>query len=295
MNPYAAVFPPMPTPFAGDTIDDAAIRANIARWLAAGVGGVVALGTNGEAPLLDERESDQVIAAARSAVPGDRLLIAGTGRESTRATIDATRRAASLGADAVLVRTPSFFKTRMTSSAFVAHYRAVADASPVPVLLYNFPALTGVNLQPDTVARLTDHPNIAGMKESSNDAAQLAALVDVAPAGFSILAGSAPSLIAALSVGAVGAILAVACVLPEACVRLQQLFFDGRLEEAREAQRRLTPLARLVTSVHGIPGLKAAMNVAGLVGGETRMPLAPAGREAVAQIRAEFERVREVV
>ncbi len=245
---FAAVFPPMPTPFANGEVDARAIAHNIGRWLAAGVGGIVALGTNGEAPLLDEAEADHVIEVARAAVPRDRTLIAGTGRESTRATIDATRRAAALGADAVLVRTPSFYKGRMTPDAFVTHYTAVADASPVPVLLYNFLAVTGVNLGPETVARLAEHPNIAGMKESGSEMAQIAGLLDTVPPAFSIIAGSAPSFYASLCMGARGGILALACVAPEPCVRLFQAAIAGRHAEARELQKRLTPLARLVTT-----------------------------------------------
>src|SRR5690349_6154550 len=137
----AGVFPPMATPFNGrGQVDARAITANVERWLARGVRGIVALGSNGEAPLLDERESDDVIAAARAAVPADRLLIAGTGRESTRGTVDASRRAQALGADAVLVRTPSYFKPRMTTEVLVHHYTHVADALEIPVLLYNYPA-----------------------------------------------------------------------------------------------------------------------------------------------------------
>ena len=206
-----------------------------------------------------------------------------------------TRRAASIGADAVLVRTPSFFKGRMTSEVFVRHYTAVADASPVPVLLYNFPAVTGVNLLPDAVARLADHPNITGMKESGSDMAQIAALVDAVPPAFSIIAGSAPALYASLCVGARGGILAVACIAPELCLRVLEAATQGRHADAREIQKRITPLARLVTTAHGVPGLKAAMDVCGYVGGEPRQPLAPASAEAVNQIRAELAHVQEAV
>ena len=292
---FSTIFPPMPTPFARGEVDARAIARNIEQWLRAGLGGIVALGSNGEAPLLDEAESDRVIEAARGAVPRDRVLIAGTGRESTRATIDATRRAAALGADAVLVRTPSFFKGRMTPDAFVRHYTAVADDSPVPVLLYNFPAVTGVNLAPDTVGRLSEHPNIAGMKESGSDAAQVAALVDAVPSTFSIIAGSAPALYASLCLGARGGILAVASVAPELCMRLFNAATEGRHADAREIQMRLTPLARLVTTTHGVPGLKAAMDLCGYVGGEPRPPLAPVGADAINQLRAELARVQEAV
>jgi 4-hydroxy-2-oxoglutarate aldolase len=281
----------MATPFDDGEVDTKAIATNIGRWLPSGIGGVVALGSNGEAPFLDEQESDRVVGAARAALPGDRLLIAGTGRESTRGTIDASRRAAALGADAVLVRTPSYFKGRMTHDAFVRHYTAVADASPVPVLLYNYPAVTGVNLAPETVGRLGEHGNIVGIKETGTDAAQLAAFADAARGGFSLIAGTAPTFYAALCLGAVGGILAAACVVPGLCVRLHQAVRQGRHADARDLQRQLTPIARLVTSVHGVPGLKAAMDLAGYVGGEPRAPLAPAPADAVAQIRAELSRL----
>ena len=277
----------MCTPFdAGGEVDPAAMRSNVGRWNGTGIRGVVALGSNGEAPLLDEKESDAVIAAAREALSGDRLLLAGTGRESTRGTIDASRRAASLGADAVLVRTPSYFKPRMTADAFVAHYTAVADGVPVPVLLYNYPAVTGLTLTVDAVARLARHPNVIGIKETSTDAAQIAAFVD-ASAGedFAVLAGSAPGFYAALCLGARGAILAAACVVPRMCVRLFDAYRAGRHDEARELQRRLIPIAQAVTSGHGVAGLKAAMEAAGYTGGNPRSPLGPASADGVRAIR----------
>jgi 4-hydroxy-2-oxoglutarate aldolase len=291
---FAAVFPPMATSFSNDDVDEKSIASNIDRWLRAGLGGVVALGSNGEAPLLGEDESDRVIGAARAAVPRGKLLIAGTGRESTRATIAATRRAAALGADAVLVRTPSYYKGRMTPDAFVRHYTAVADASPIPVLLYNYPAVTGVNLAPETLATLAEHGNIAGVKETGSDAAQLGAYVDVSPSTFSVIAGSAPTFYASLCLGAVGGILAAACVVPELCVRLHAMTAAGQHAEARELQRQLTPIARLVTTTYGVPGLKAAMDFAGYKGGAPRAPLAPLAAEALAQIRAELARLEEV-
>jgi 4-hydroxy-2-oxoglutarate aldolase len=290
----AAVFPPMVTPFHDDEVDARAIARNITQWVRAGVGGVVAVGSNGEAPLLDDDESDRVVEAARDALGRDRLLIAGTGRESTRGTIAACARAARIGADAVLVRTPSYFKARMTHEAFVRHYTAVADSSPVPVLLYNYPAVTGVNLAPDTVARLAEHPNIAGMKETGTDTAQFAAFVEAAPPPFAVMAGSAPVFYAWLCVGATGGVLAVACVAPEACVRLLDLTLAGRHEAARDLQRELTPLARLVTTSHGVPGLKVAMDAAGFIGGSPRSPLVPPPPHAIEQIRTEVNRMRKI-
>jgi 4-hydroxy-2-oxoglutarate aldolase len=290
---FAAVFPPMSTPFADDEVDVKAIASNIARWLQAGVGGVVALGSNGEAPLLGDDESDRVVAAAREAIPAGRLLIAGTGRESTRDTIAASKRAASLGADAVLVRTPAYFKSRMTHEAFVRHYSSVADAVRVPVLLYNYPAVTGVNLLPETIGRLAEHPNIAGVKETGSDAGQMAAYVDQAPARFSVICGSMPVFYASLGLGAVGGIVALACVKPDLCVRIFQAFRDGRHDEARRLQREATPLARLITTGFGVPGLKAAMDLAGYHGGAPREPLSPAPPQAIEQIKTELHRLEQ--
>src|SRR5258706_693327 len=211
----AGVYAPIPTPFDDrDRVDTTRLKKALTKWAARPLAGFVVLGSNGEAVLMDDVESDHAIAAARDAVPREKRFIVGTGRESTQATINATKRAAEHGADAVLVRTPGFFKAQMTNDAFVRHYTAVADASPVPVLLYNFTALTGVNLLPAAVSRLAAHPNIAGMKESGGDVAQIADLVSGTPDDFIVLAGTALNFYPALCVGATGGILALACVLP---------------------------------------------------------------------------------
>ena len=291
---FAGVYAPVPTPFDDrDRVDTARLKKALTKWAARPLAGFVVLGSNGEAVLMDDLESDQVIAAARDAVPREKRFIVGTGRESTQATIKATKRAAEHGADAVLVRTPGFFKTQMTDDAFVRHYTAVADASPVPVLLYNFTALTGVNLLPAAVVRLAAHPNIIGMKESGGDMAQVADLVSLTPGGFNVLAGSAPTFYAALCVGAVGGILALGCAAPDACVRLFDLTRAGQHGEAIALQRRLVPLARLLGATHGVPGLKAALNLLGYDVGVPRPPLAPLAdavmpvlREALAQFEA---------
>ena len=289
------VFAPIPTPFDRDhRVDIARLRVALARWVSTSLAGFVVLGSNGEAVLLDDDEADLVIAAARESVPRGRPLIAGAGRESTRAAVGAAKRAADLGADAVLVRTPGFFKPQMTSDAFVRHYTAVADASPVPVLLYNFTALTGVNLLPEAVSRLAAHPNIAGMKESGGDVAQIADLVSGTPDDFSVLAGSASTFYAALCVGAVGGILALGCVVPEACARLYQLTNDGRHDQARALQQQLVPLAKLLGSAYGVPGLKAALNLVGCDVGVPRPPLAPVTDAALMALREALRAFEEV-
>ena len=279
------MFVPMPTPFRAGEVDAAAVGGNVRRWIAAGLGGIVALGTNGEAALLDEDESVRVVEAARPAVPRDRVLIAGAGHESTRATIAAARRLAAAGADAVLVKTPYTYRNHVPPAGLIAHYTAVADASPVPVLLYNFPASTGVNLAPDTVAALARHPNVAGMKETSTDGAQFADLSAVVPERFTLLCGAAPGVFPALCAGAKGAIIAVAAILPSLCLKLLADVRDGRYPEARAIQHRITPLARAVTTTHGIPGLKAALDLAGFVGGDPRPPLMAVSDDTRERIR----------
>jgi 4-hydroxy-2-oxoglutarate aldolase len=292
---FAGAFPPIATPFnGGGQLDPDALRSNVVRLVDRGVRGIVALGSNGEAPLLDEDESDRVVEAVREAVPRERLLIAGTGRESTRATIDASRRAQKLGADAVLVRTPSYFKPRMTPDALAFHYTHVADSLEIPVLLYNYPAVTGITFTPDTVGRLAEHPNIVGIKETSTDAGQIAAYIDASRGqDFAVLAGSAPAFYSALTLGAVGGILAVCCVVPRACVALFEAFTRGDHASSRELQRRLVPLAQAVTSGHGVPGLKVAMELAGYVGGPPRHPLMPASAEARTAIATQVQALAE--
>jgi 4-hydroxy-2-oxoglutarate aldolase len=280
-----SVFPPMPTPFANGDLDVPAIGTNIARWMAAGLGGVVVLGTNGEAALLDDEESDRVVEAARPHVPRDRVLIAGVGRESTRATIAAASRAARAGADAVLVRTPSFYRAHVPPAALAAHYTAIADASPVPILLYNYPAFTGVTLSADLIGRLAQHSNIVGIKETSTDGAQFIDMAAVVPERFTILAGSAPGAYTGLCAGARGAILAIACVLPGLCLQLLALTCAGRHAEALAMQQRLTPVARAVTTGFGIAGLKGAMDLVGYKGGDPRPPLTPLAPDALETIR----------
>ena len=250
--------------------------------------GLVVLGSNGEAAQLEDEEADRIVEIVRAGVPSSRPLMAGTGRESTRATIAATRRAAAAGVDAALVRTPSFFKPQMTTDAFVRHYSEVADASPVPVLLYNVTLYTGVNLLPDAVERLAVHPNIVGIKESGSDVGQMAEYVARTPDEFTVLAGSATTLVHALCAGCDGAILALASLVPDECVRMMALVAEQRLEEARALQRRLMPLARSVGSTYGVPGLKAALELLGYAGGPPRPPLRAVSSEIIDIIRGQI-------
>ena len=284
------IFPPIPTTFdAGGAVDTRAITANVSRWMATGLAGILALGSNGEAVLLDEAESDRVLAAAREAVPAGKLLIAGTGRESTRAAVDACRRAAALGADLALVRPPAYYKGQMTPDVLIEHFRRVAEASPIPVLLYNLPA-TGVVLTLPVVTAVADHPNVVGMKETSPELERLGQFTAIG-GGFAVLSGWAPVIYPAVTIGAAGGILAVANVLPNQCVALHEHAAAGRHAEALALQRLITPLAQLVSSIHGIAGLKAALDMLGYHGGPTRAPLQPVSdraRDEIARALAPF-------
>jgi 4-hydroxy-2-oxoglutarate aldolase len=291
MKRFAGIFTPITTPFRNDELDEAGLRSNVAQWMRTPLHGLVVLGSNGEAPQLEDSEADRAIEIVRAGVPPEKLLIAGTGRESTKATIAATKRAASLGADAVLVRTPAFFKSQMTSDIFVRHYTEVADASPVPVLLYNVTMFTGVNLMPDAVERLAQHPNIPGMKDSGTDVAHISECVNRTPDDFVVLAGAAPTLFLSFCAGCDGAILAVASLLPDMCVELWQAVRDHRIAEARELQRRILPIARSVGSVYGVAGLKAALDLVGLAGGQPRPPLRPAPSSVIETLRAQLAEV----
>jgi 4-hydroxy-2-oxoglutarate aldolase len=278
----------VPTPFDAATgdVDLAALRTQLERLTAAPLAGALVLGSNAEAGLLDQAESDAIIETARAVVPRDRVLIAGTGRESTRATMAACRRAADLGADVVLVRAPSFFKSQMTDEALVSHYRAVADSSPAPVMLYNVPGMAGFSLTLPTVRALADHPNVIGIKETSNDLERHAQFAMVRPETFVVLSGWAPVAYPAWVMGARGAIIAVANILPDACAQLWDHAQSGRHDAARLLQQRLLPVARLVSSVHSVAGLKFALDALGFPGGPVRAPLLPVSPTAAEEIRA---------
>ena len=283
------VIPPLPTPFREDgALDLGLLSALVESLNGFRLSGYLALGSNGEAVHLDEEEAEAVVRTVRKAAAPGRTVLAGTGRLSTRATIAATRRAADAGADAALVVTPYFFKGSMSADALAAHFEAVADASPVPVLVYNVPANTGVNAPPSAVARIAAHPNVAGVKDSSGDVGQLAELVRLSPPGkpFSVLSGNYGAALPGYAVGACGAILAAATVAPEECVAIREAFLEGRLEEARTLHLRVLPVARAVTSQFGVAGLKAALEMLGRPAGVPRGPLLPLPATLGAELRA---------
>jgi len=269
------IFAPVPTPFepGGLRLDAARLSENLARWMEHPLAGVLVLGSNGELPYLEEAECDEVVATARRAVPSDRLLLVGAGREGTRATLAAVRRAFDLGADAVLVVTPSYYRGRMTAPALTRHYETVAAAAEGSVLLYHVPAYTALEMPLPMVLELARHPAIRGIKDSSGDVSRIERLAALAPADFSLLCGSASVLYPSLEVGAGGGIVAPACVAPAECCALWAAHQEGDAARARALQARLAPLASAITRRHGIPGLKALLDRIGYYGGPPRGPL----------------------
>lgn len=266
--------PPLTTPFTGDgSLDLGALRANVARYNQTGLAGYVALGSNGEAVHLSSRERGQVIETIKRSATAQHTIIAGVNELSTRAAIEGARAAAGSGAEAALVITPYFYKSSMTSAALARFYTDVADESPIPVLIYNVPQNTGVVIEPATIAGLAEHQNIVGVKDSSGNMAAIADTIRLTPSTFGAMTGNGGILYPSLSMGARGAVLAVACAAPQACVDLYQAVKSGDHTLARELQNRLAPLSHSVTAQFGVAGLKAAMEMTGLAGGEPRAPL----------------------
>ena len=270
------ILPPLTTPFNQEgRVDFDALAGNVERYNEMGLAGYVALGSNGEAVHLTQDERTIVITTIRQAASTDHAVVAGVNEFSTRAAIDRARAAADAGADFVLVITPYFYKSRMTGDALRRHFVEVADNSSVPVLIYNVPQNTGVVIEPAVIAELAVHENIAGVKDSAGNFGAIAETIRRAPAGFTVLTGNGGILYPSLLMGARGAILAVACAAPRACVDLRAAVEQGDHARARELQNRIAPLSHIVTAGLGVAGLKAAMEMAGYTGGHPRAPLAP--------------------
>lgn len=281
----SGVLLPITTPFmANEDVDSAALKPNINRWNTTGIAGYVVLGSTGERVNLDDREYLEVIETAREGVPSTMTFIVGAGQQSTRGTINEIKRASQAGAEAALVITPHYYRPAITQQTLIEHYTAVADDVSIPVILYSMPDLTGIKIEPETAARLSEHPNIIGLKDSSNDVAKMRETVEMAQEGFAVTVGNGTVFREALQAGAIGGILAVGCVVPELCLEIYRAVKADENDRASSLQEKLTPLARAVTKTYGIGGLKAAMEMAGYIGGGVRAPLQPASEEARAEI-----------
>jgi len=272
----SGVFAALTTPFASDdSVAIGQLKENIQRYDATRLAGYAVQGSTGESVLLSRAEWESVLLAVKESAGKSKKLIAGTGVESSAETISRTKRAAELGYDAALVKTPYYYKPVYKPDVLIAHYRRVADASPIPVLLYSVPQFTGITLEAPEVAVLSEHPNIIGIKESSGHVQRVAEMVAAVRPGFQVLTGGAGVLLPSLTVGAKGAILALASALPEKCTELFELTRRGQLETARELQKTLLRASKLIVSELGIPGVKFVMDQRGYHGGEPRLPLQP--------------------
>jgi len=288
------VMPPITTPFQNGKLALDKLKENFQKWNRTGLSGYLVLGSNGEAVYLNEKEKIKVIEVSRESIPSSKILMVGTGMESTQETIRFTNQAAKLGADCALVVTPSYFKGSMKPQILYDHFIAVAESSQIGILVYNVPQFTGINLDPEWVAKLSEHPNIIGVKDSSGNIGQLSEIINLSQKGFAVFVGSAPVFFPALCVGAVGGILAVANVLPQECVQIHNFFNRGKMEEAKELQGRLTPLANAVTVKYGIGGLKMAMDLTGYFGGNPRAPLKRHGKDVEEELKRMLLRIKNL-
>jgi 4-hydroxy-2-oxoglutarate aldolase len=284
---FQGIFPPIATPFSSEgEINFEMLESNLQRWEAEPLSGYVVGGSNGEFTSLSELERVELVRYTGARSDADRLLIAGSGMPSTRATIDLGQGMTDAGASALLVITPSYFKSKMDHRSLVEFFHAVADASRLPILLYNVPANTGIDMSAETILAAAEHPNIVGIKDSSGRVDKLGAVVHSAPEGFVVLAGSGGYFLGALAMGAVGVVAALANIAGAA---LRQVFDDfqrGDLESARINQLRLIDVNHAVTARFGVAGLKAAMDMLGYYGGPLRPPLLDLGEPDRQELRS---------
>lgn len=280
------IVPPIPTPFdSSGHLDLKGLERNVWRYNDAGLVAYVALGSNGEAVHLTQEERLRVVKTIKGAAAPGRPIVVGVNEFAAPAAIDAAHRAADLGVDAALVITPYYYKAAMTQEVLLRHFTEVADASPIPVLIYNVPQNTGIVIEPATVASLASHQNIVGIKDSSGNMIAMSETIRRTPTDFSVMCGNGGIFYPAVAMGATGAILAVACTAPDACVELYVAARSDDHSKARELQNRLAPLSHLVSAGLGVAGLKAAMEIAGFAGGAPRGPLQSVGAADKEKIR----------
>lgn len=292
MKKIEGIFAPAATPFAPDgSIDFKSYEKNIEKFAKTALAGIVALGSNGEFAMLSFDEKAALVKATKKHLPASKILIAGTGCESLSETLALTKAAADGGADVALVINPSYYKRDMTDAVLQKHFEAVADSSPIPVMIYNMPGNSGINLSASLVTKLSAHKNIKGVKDSSGNIVQISEIIAGVSADFSVFAGSGSFLFPTTALGGKGGTLAVANVAPDYCAELHEAAKGGDYAKARKMQLDLLALNAAVTSRFGIGGMKAAMDLAGFIGGPPRLPIQPATDETKSAIRAIMEKL----
>jgi 4-hydroxy-2-oxoglutarate aldolase len=284
------VFTPIVTSFdrAGDVAHDK-MALNLEKWNRTGLSGYIVLGSNGEWVYLDEEERRAVLENTRRAIPPDKLMIAGTAAESTRHTIRLTEEAAKIGADGAIIVNPNYYKSQMTPPVLTGYYEAVADASPIPIMIYNLPPATGMDLSAELLVALSQHPNIIAVKDTGGNIAKMGETIRRAAPGFQVLSGSANFFYPSMAMGVAGGILALANLAPDESVALYDLFQAGEIDKGRELHLRMLPVNLAITSRFGVPGLKAALDMAGFYGGAPRLPLRPLNEERRQELRTILE------
>lgn len=284
------IYPPITTPFDLDgNLYKAKVRHNVEKWNRTGLSGYVVCGSTGESVMLTPDEKFQMFEWVAECAAPDKLLMAGTGVESVRETVWLTNRAAEMGYKAVMVRTPHYYKNMLNNAAAQAlYFRAVADQSKIPLMIYNWPQATGVDIPVEAVVALSEHPNVIAIKESSGNIEKVMQMIREVKPGFQVLVGSAPTLWPSFAVGAAGAVLAYANAAPYSTITIWEAHRTRDTEAARDWQNRIARAAVLVTTKYGIPGLKYAMDLNGYYGGPTRLPLTPPTPEAKHEIEEAF-------
>lgn len=280
------VIPPMITPFTEDEdVDYDAFVENIEKWNREDLGGLLVLGSNSEAVYLTETEKLRLVELTVQHARKERIILAGTGMESARATIDLTNKAAELGAHAALILTPFYYRSKMDDEALITYFTEVANHATIPIFLYNVPKFTNINISAKAVEVLSQHPNIGGMKDSSGNIPQLVAFKQIVARDFNLMVGTASAWYPALTLGITAGVLALANIAPNECAQVQKVFEAGEDTTARETYMRLFPVNTAVTTTYGVAGLKYAADLLGYTGGYVRKPLLPLKKDAKEQIR----------
>jgi 4-hydroxy-2-oxoglutarate aldolase len=278
------IYPPIVTPFEKQEVSYTQLSNNIKKWNEFDLSGYVILGSNGENAMLDEAESLSIIETAIKYIPDNKQIIIGAGQESSKRTINYMKQVQQIGVTAFLVVSPHYYKDQMTDSALLDYYTEVADKASFPVVIYNVPKFTGINLSVDLLAKLAEHPNIIGVKDSSGNLTYFQSLLALQLPDFQLLTGTANTLFPSLVMGAVGGILALANIAPQYCLDIYRFYDEGNLEKARDLQLRIIRLNQLTTAMYGIGGLKFALDQLGYYGAEPRKPLALPGAEGQKRI-----------
>lgn len=279
------IYAPVATPFRDGKIAYDHLSENIDFLLSSKLEGIVVMGSNGEFVSLTEAEKLEMIRFCCKKVDGRKKVMVGIGSNCMDETLRLADESAAQLADAVLVVTPYYYKNAMTDSALETYYVEVAEHAKLPLAIYNMPANTGVNTSASLLARLSKHRNIVGVKDTSGNITQIAETIRDAEKDFSVFAGNWAFFLASLFLGAKGATLALANILPNECARLMELYEQKKYDEARAVSQKLMLLNAAITAKYGIAGLKTAMEMIGLFGGEPRRPLQVLSDAARVEIR----------